>query len=314
MFHDIYEFADALKSILEKRIEDSEIEVREVEKNNSVILTGITVRQKGSPIAPNIYVNRLFEAYQDGMEVQEIVGEIERICQSEKETALHDFHVEELTDFEKIRDKISLKLVNAERNKKRLETMPHHTFLDLAVIYDVRVTEINDAVGSVAVTNDMMKAWDVTEEQLYELALQNALRMDRGVVKPLESLMQEWFGGDVKTDEEKHTYKNFDISIAEEIQETALYVATNQSKTNGASIMLFPNFPDTVGMLLGDYFVLPSSIHEILLLPADGAMEPDALIQIVHEVNASTVAAEEVLSENVYRYDVAKKELSVIEA
>ena len=140
------------------------------------------------------------------------------------------------------------------------------------------------------------------------------MKQDRGVVKPLESLMQEWFGGDVKTDEKKHTYKNFDISIAEEIQETALYVATNQSKTNGASIMLFPNFPDTVGMLLGDYFVLPSSIHEILLLPADGAMESSELLKMVHEVNASTVAAEEVLSENVYRYDVAKKELSVIEA
>ena len=314
MFHDIYEFADALKSILEKRMEDSEIEVREVEKNNSVILTGITVRQKGSSIAPNIYINKFYEAYQDGMELQEIVGEIERICKSEKEPALQDFHVEELTDFEKIRDKISFKLVNAEKNKNRLKTMTHRMFLDLAITYDVRVTEINDAVGSVAVTNDMMKAWDVTEEQLYELALQNAVKQDRGVVKPLESLMQEWFGGDAETDEKDHTYKDFDISIAEEIQETALYVATNQSKTNGASIMLFPNFPDTVGMLLGDYFVLPSSIHEILLLPADGAMESSELLKMVHEVNATAVEAEEVLSENIYRYDVAKKTLSVIEA
>ena len=222
--------------------------------------------------------------------------------------------MEELTDFEKIRDKISLKLVNAERNKKRLETMPHRTFLDLAITYDVRVTEINDAVGSVAVTNDMMKACGVKEEQLHELALQNALRMDRGVVKPLESLMQEWFGDDAETDEKDYTYKDFDISIAEEIQETALYVATNRSQANGAAVLLYPDLLDSVGTLLGDYFVLPSSIHETLLLPADGAMEPDALIQIVHEVNASTVAAEEVLSENVYRYDVAKKELSVIEA
>lgn len=314
MFHDIYEFADALKSILEKRIEDSEIEVSEVEKNNSVILTGITVRQKGSHIAPNIYVNRLFEAYQDGMEVQEIVGEIERICQSEKETALQDFHVEELTDFEKIRDKISFKLINAGKNKNRLKTMTHRMFLDLAVIYDVRVTQIADVVGSVAVTNDMMKAWDVTEEQLYELSLQNALRMDRGVVKPLESLMQEWFGDDAETDEKDYTYKDFDISIAEEIQETALYVATNRSKTNGAAVVLYPYLLDTVGTLLGDFFILPSSIHEILLLPADGAMESSELLKMVHEVNASTVAAEEVLSENVYRYDVAKKELSVIEA
>lgn len=314
MFHDIYEFADALKSILEKRMEDSEIEVREVEKNNSVILTGITVRQKGSSIAPNIYVNRLFEAYQNGMELQEIAGEIERICQSEKEPALQDFHIKELTDFEKIRNKISLKLVNAERNKKRLETMPHRTFLDLAVIYDVCVTQIDDAVGSIAVTNDMVEAWGVTEEQLYKLALQNAVKQDRGVVKPLESLMQEWFGGDVKTDEKKHTYKDFDISIAEEIRETALYVATNRSQANGAAVLLYPDLLDSVGTLLGDYFVLPSSIHEILLLPTDGAMESSELLKIVHEVNASVVAAEEVLSENVYRYDVAKKALSVIEA
>ena len=314
MFHDIYEFADALKSILEKRMEDSEIEVREVEKNNSVILTGITVRQKGSSIAPNIYINKFYEAYQDGMELQEIVGEIARICKSEKEPALQDFHVEELTDFEKIRDKISFKLVNAEKNKNRLKTMTHRMFLDLAITYDVRVTEINDAVGSVAVTNDMMKAWDVTEEQLYELALQNAVKQDRGVVKPLESLMQTLIGSGEKTQEETHHYKGFDIRIAEEIQETALYVATNRSQTNGAAVLLYPDLLDSVGTMLGDFFILPSSIHETLLLPADGGMEPDALIQIVHEVNASTVAAEEVLSENVYRYDVAKKELSVIEA
>lgn len=314
MFHDIYEFADTIKGILEKRMADSEIEIREVEKNNCVILTGIAIRKKGSPIARTIYINQLFEEYQNGMEVQEIVGEIERICQSEKEPALQDFHIKELADFEKIRDKISLKLVNAERNKKRLETMPHRTFLDLAITYDVRVTEINDAVGSVAVTNDMMEAWGVKEEQLYELALQNAVKQDRGVVKPLESLMQTLIGSGEKTEEETHHYKGFDIRIAEEIQETALYVATNRSQTNGAAVLLYPDLLDSVGTMLGDFFILPSSIHETLLLPTDGGMEPDALIQIVHEVNASTVAAEEVLSENVYRYDVAKKELSVIEA
>lgn len=314
MFQTIYEFADALKGILEKRMEDSEIEVREVEKNNSVILTGIAIRQKASPIARNIYINKFYEAYQDGMELQEIAGEIERICKSEKEPALHDFHIKELADFEKIRNKISLKLVNAGKNKNRLKSMPCRTFLDLAVIYDVCVTQIDDAVGSIAVTNDMMEAWGVKEEQLYELALQNAVKHDRGVIKPLESLMQTLIGSGEKTEEETHHYKDFDISIAEDIQETALYVATNRSKTNGAAVVLYPYLLDTVGTFLGDFFILPSSIHEILLLPADGAMESSELLRMVHEVNASTVAAEEVLSENVYRYDVAKKTLSVIGA
>lgn len=314
MFYDIYEFADALKGILEKRIEDSEIEVSEVEKNNSVILTGIAIRQKASPIARNIYINKFYEAYQDGMELQEIAGGIERICKSEKEPALQDFQIKELADFGKIRNKIGLKLVNAGKNKNRLKTMTHRMFLDLAITYDVRVTEINDAVGSVAVTNDMMKAWNVTEEQLYELALQNTVNRDRGVVKPLESLMQTLIGSGEKTKEETYHYKDFDISTAEEIQETALYVATNRSKTNGAAVLLYPDLLDTVGTLLGDFFILPSSIHEILLLPADGAMESSELLRMVHEVNASVVVAEEVLSENVYRYDVKKKTLSVIEA
>lgn len=314
MFQTIYEFADAVKGILEKRLADCEVEIREVEKNNGVLLTGIAIRRKGSPIAHTIYINQLFEEYRDGRDVQEIAGEIEKVYQLERKPDLQDFHVEDLVDFEKIRNKISLKLVNAGKNKNRLKSMPHRMFLDLAVVYEACVVNLTGAVGTVVVTNDMMKSWGVKEELLYELALHNTLNRDRGMVKPLESLMQEWVGGDVKTDEKNHTYKDFDISIAEEIQETALYVATNQSKTNGASIMLFPNFLDTVGMLLGDYFVLPSSIHEILLLPTDGAMESSELLKIVHEVNASVVAAEEVLSENVYRYDVAKKALSVIEA
>lgn len=314
MFQTIYEFADAVKGILEKRLADCEVEIREVEKNNGVLLTGIAIRRKGSPIAHTIYINQLFEEYRDGRDVQEIAGEIEKVYQLERKPDLQDFHVEDLVDFEKIRNKISLKLVNAGKNKNRLKSMPHRMFLDLAVVYEACVVNLTGAVGTVVVTNDMMKSWGVKEELLYELALHNTLEHDRGVVKPLESLMQTLIGSGEKTEEETHHYKDFDISIAEDIQETALYVATNRSKTNGAAVLLYPNLLDSVGTLLGDYFVLPSSIHETLLLPTDGGMEPDTLIQMVHEVNASVVADEEVLSENVYRYDVAKKALYVIKA
>ena len=82
-----------------------------------------------------------------------------------------------------------------------------------------------------------------------------------------------------------------------------LYLLTNQMGYNGAAAILYEgvlkNFAEEVGK---DLILLPSSIHEVLLLPDNGDSDYEALSALVREVNEAQVRREEWLSDHVYRY------------
>jgi hypothetical protein len=63
----------------------------------------------------------------------------------------------------------------------------------------------------------------------------------------------------------------------------------------------------------GDFMILPSSIHEILLLPVrDEKEEIEELAATVREVNDTKVAPDEILSFHVYRYSCMTGTVSIV--
>ena len=87
-----------------------------------------------------------------------------------------------------------------------------------------------------------------------------------------------------------------------------VYVCTNESKHHGASVLMYPDFMDEVADKLGgDFYIIPSSIHETLLFPAKDVENYHDLEAMVREVNETQVAPEERLSDNVYHYDAEAK-------
>ena len=88
-----------------------------------------------------------------------------------------------------------------------------------------------------------------------------------------------------------------------------MFVLTNDTKVNGAAAILNDDIRQEIAEKVGDFYMLPSSIHETLIIPKDAGMEFKELEQMVQEVNQKQVAPGERLSDHVYEYDAKEHEL-----
>ena len=143
-----------------------------------------------------------------------------------------------------------------------------------------------------------MRRWKVTASDLYKLAVANMQRLWEGVVEPVQDMIFE-----MADDQMAEEYGVF-LEENEGAREMPLYVLTNAIRLNGASVLFYTDclksFADSVGR---DIFVLPSSIHEVILVPESFGLEPERMQEMVKEINQTGVAPEEVLSDSVYYFD-----------
>lgn len=299
------EFKDAvveeIKEWLPEQFENAHVSLQAVMKNNDLRLTGLTIQRMGSSVAPTIYLESFYEWYQQGAELSEILRKIAEVrVQNEMEGG---FDVSQITDFEKCRDKIFPRLIGAEWNRELLESSPHILMEDLAVTFHIDLGVRNDGAMSVPIHNDLMNSWNVTTEDLYELAVGNLTDSDAGLFESMNEMMAEMLlpnlidvcNGDRETAEQ--------MLESMMIPENAMFVLSKKDKVHGACEILNENLMQKVVDRIGTgFYILPSSIHELLVIPADADLDPAELVAMVREVNRSTVDIEERLSDNVYRY------------
>ena len=170
--------------------------------------------------------------------------------------------------------------------------MPHREFHDLAVVYYCKMEHELLGKGSIMVDNEHLKIWGVTEDEIDRLARENTVRLLPYQIYNMETLLKETFGIDAK---------------GEMSQELPMYVLTNTEKYLGAVNIIYDSILDAVAKQLeDDYFVLPSSIHECIIIPALKDIRETELHRMVRDINRECVADEEVLGDTVYRYDRAK--------
>ncbi len=286
------ELSEDLKQKLEDRgFEDVNISFQDVEKMNQSY-EAITVTQGGSNIGVNFNVEAAFSDFQHTDDYAGVLTESTNAIANGLEN-IPVVDVAELTNYEAMKDKLSIEVVSAERNAELLSKIPHENVEDMAVVYRF-VLESNDSGrSSILVTNDMIDHMGVTPEQLKADALENAPEIRPAVIQGMNEVMMEMMGPEA-----------FEMFGMDEMPEEMMYVATVPDKQAGAGIIAYQDFMDQAAEKLGgDFFVLPSSIHEILLVPDDGAKSADELRSMVQEVNATQVSPEEKLTDNVYHYD-----------
>ena len=291
-------FAGTIKSAMEAYFgEGVRVSVQKVTKNNGLILTGLTIMDKTSNLAPTIYLDGYFNDYNCGEPMSDICRRILKVYEESKVT--DNFDVTMVTDFGRARNRICCKLVNAERNAELLTDAPHVLIEDLAMVFYILATRDEFGTGTITVRNNILKMWDITTDQLYQLALENTQRLFRGRVSSMLNVMTEILAD--KLDEESSS-EFFDM-MADDMA-IPMFVATNTSKLNGAVVMLYDNlmkkFAEKVG---GSFYILPSSVHETLFIPCSDDMDIEYLRDMVRTVNATEVSEEEYLSDNVYLYD-----------
>jgi len=273
-----------------------EIVLTEIAKNNGVMSEIMTVRQEDENTAPVFYMRDIYEQYLRGAAADDLIDQMMVIC---RQCCSYSFPMtgEWFEDFENISDRIILRAVNYEKNRQRIEHCPFVRKLDLALTFRVLVEEETTQIGTVLISDDLMNRWKVTVSELYSLAVANMQRLWEGVVEPVQEMILEMADGQLSEE-----YGAF-LEENEAAREMPLYVLTNAIRLNGAAVLFYTDclrkFADSVER---DVFVLPSSIHEVLLIPVDEAVSAWDMRQVVEAVNHQIVSEEEVLSNHVYRY------------
>lgn len=294
-------FAETVKSAMEVVYGSGySISIQPVTKNNGMHLTGLAIHENIINIAPTIYLESLFEEYQGGMTMEAVCKEVMRLYEQSK--AEREFDSRMVTDFNRAKERICFKLVNAERNRELLADIPYISYHDLAVVFYILVSKGHDGTGTILVKNSFMDMWGVDAQTIHSIAMENTQRIFRGRVQTMESVIAEIMEDMSDAGDSGEFY---DMPAAAD-DVFPMYVASNCDRLNGASVLMYPkllrDFAERIG---SDFFILPSSVHELIFLPETDDVDIEYMKTMVRDINDSEVAENEVLSDNVYFYSRA---------
>ena len=264
-----------------------QIKRHDVTKNNNVKRTGIIVMKEEADIGPCVYLDAFYREYETGgMRSDEIVDDVSGF-----------------REWETVKGNVRAKLINAEQNKELLEKIPHRMFLDLAVVYYAVVRDqTQEETGTVLIRREHMEIWGQEEEILYQTAVTN---------------MRAEGGADFTTLEDiiKRVMPEITLPAAPRDLpwDTGMYILTNRRKRFGAAEILDKKTLRMIADRVGDGFiVLPSSLHEMIVLPPNAESEYERLADMVREVNDTQVDVEERLSYHVYAYSRDEETLKIV--
>ena len=292
---------DNIKNYLPMQYEKANVSLQSVVKNNDVQLTGLMIRLEENNIAPFIYLDRYYEQYQNGMELLDIMKDIAELRVSSEQSVKLD--ISRITDFNQVKDNIICKLINGDMNEEYLADKPYTQIEDMAVIYVIDLGSGAEGHMSSPITYDLMKRYGVDTQMLHEIAIHNLAKSEIVFKSMKDALMEIMFPDGVPEEDPLA-----EILSAED--EIPMYVLSNAEKLNGAASVLDKDTMETISeMLGGDFVVIPSSIHEVIILPMDDNVDKDELEGIIREVNTGQVAPEERLSYHAYQYDSGKHAL-----
>ena len=286
------EFQDYIKQhVLENWMEHAEVSISSVRKNNGVIYQALHIREEGESVSPSLYLDDYYDYYLKGEELDAILKRIreEYVWAMDK---AESYQIN-LSRFEYIRDRVIYRLVNYEKNKEILEDCPHIRLYDLAVTFRWLAHSDEIGISTALITKQELKLWDISLHELLLAAEKNTRRLFPPRIMDLNSLLMQ-LGKDPN---------EFEVLVP-------MYVMTNEQQINGATVLLYDNvIREFASRLDTSLFILPSSIHEVILVPAYEFDDPSGLVELVKEANHSIVALGDILSDSVYYYDVEKDKM-----
>lgn len=210
-----------------------------------------------------------------------------------------------MMNFEELKDSLTVKVVNTENNKDYLADKPTEQIEDMSVVFAAVVKETDEGRMTLPITNEIMESMGVDQQQLKETALANISDQDYSFKSMRDVLVGMMFPEGIPENDPM-----VDLMLPPEDAGTQMYVLSNTQNVNGASEILNQKAMDEIAEKLGgDFIVLPSSVHETIILPIDQGMDSNELEGMVQQINAGVVSDEDKLSDHVFQYDSESHEL-----
>ena len=281
------------------------ISLHQVPKNNGLMLDGLSISRQDCPIAPTIYLNPLYDRFKKGVPLEELLKEIITLYQENASLLSIDPDLLSRTDF--VLPRLAVKLIHRASNRELLEQIPFRPFLDLAIVCFLYLGIREGRQMTVLVSCAHLNLWDLSQEDLLRIALQNTPKLFPFRLCSVKEAMEEMLSTLTDSaDIQALPHSSWDGP-------EFLYLLTNRQGLDGAAAMLYPSvlrdFSNREGK---DLIIFPSSVHEVLLLPVSDPAQGAHLSSMVREINHAQVPREERLSNQVYLYRRDTGEFSVL--
>lgn len=293
-----------IKDYLPEKYQNVDCKVTEQQKNNGKILTGILLEMPEQKIAPVVYMESFYDQVRKGEPMDQVMGHIADVCKQA-------LSVQELpenldfTNYDSVKDYLAVQIINTKANQRMLYQVPHKEMEDLSIICRIEFPSPDgEGIGSVKVTHDLIKEWNICPEEVYEKAVENTIKRQPPVLMSMEEIAVEMMGLSAQT-------RNLlQLEEGEEFPKDMMYVLSNARRLNGSTVLAYPSLQKKLEAVFPQgCYLLPSSLHEMIIIPKDLGMEPKEMGAMVREINQQEVAREEVLSDRVYEFDKESRQL-----
>ena len=293
---------ETIKDYLPDEYENAIVDVQPCHKLNESYL-GMTVKAQKNTVLPTLNLNMFYDTLQhfhyDLEKIMKKMAEIVQIPPMEVDMDL-------FSDYEKAKKCLFIRVTDADRNQEILSNAPYTQVENLAITYHIFLDfeDKREDIASALVTNEMMRRFNISKDQLHQDAMENSPKLFPAKVESVSELMKNMMRRNMRDAGIRE--EDIDQMMREMYQETLtpLTIVTNEQIVNGASAIFYSGLMDQIGELLeGDYFIFPSSINEMLVCRDTAGMTSDELKCMVMEINNTNVQPEERLTNEVYHYD-----------
>ncbi|MCR5738020.1 MAG: DUF5688 family protein [Eubacterium sp.] len=320
---------EKLSVFVKEHLDDGTVVIRNVMKNNGVRMKAVSIIRKEEKATPSIYLGQYYQEYRNGRSMDSICKEIFGIYLESMETFRKRINIEQLGDFETVKDKIYYRLINYEMNRTMLDDVPHFCFLDLAIVFYLCLDCDEEGITSVLIHNFNLETWEKTPEEIREFALKNTWEKYPVWIRDIEEVVSEMIMRDLRSTihrdnpgvvEEESFYGNYNVSdvkrvIQEEVRDLKaekdmkMYVMSNQIRLNGAACITYPGvLRDFAREHNSNLCIIPSSVHEVILIVGT-EWDLEWLNKMVRQVNKEDLEPIDILSDHIYIYDREKEEI-----
>lgn len=294
-------FADAVEKQMNQRMTGGvKAGLYTAEKNNGTERTGVMIETPGINISPTIYLEEYYQNYKNGVTIDKIVDEILAFYENIRQDKSWD--CEKILKYEGVRDRIVFKLINTAKNRNFLRSVPHIPFLDLSAVFYVLLEVTDEGTAAMTVNRRHMEQWKVQTDTLWADSVRNSRRLLPAEFFTMNYALKEMLKGNAGFGESS-VQEN--LLAGNAASRDGMYVLSNKSRSYGAACIAYPHILEMIGGILRtDYYVLPSSVHEVVIVPCCENISAAELDEMIREINITQVDDEEVLSDHAYLYEL----------
>ena len=295
-------FKNTIMDLVSKEVEDRGLEDISLKLTTVESPDGMTDRLMvsvgESKMSMAFRLKEIYQSVEDGEDIDHAVYKMVNTIEDnisvvkEKEQDVKSF----ITDYEKVKDNTYLRLIPGD--SPVLKNTPHKMIEDMALVVNVHLDSFSDENGRscVVVSTPLMEMYGIDEAQLFADAEKNSLANEPIVFKPLVDMIKDLISNDEVPNPE-------DVGIV-------TYIATNKSGFQGAAVAGYPDFAEKAAEAIGgSFYMLPSSVHEFILIKDDGRQNAKDLNKMVKNVNETVLEARDFLADQCYHYDAKEKKL-----